>query len=115
MATRQFAGGLLEEIMLSLFVAAFDLGLRTPTRALRFFSFAALWRVAYFGVLRPREMLGWRACGCFFHRAFGGVEFLVSAVIDPKNRRPSGLSRFVVIRDEPAIKWVYWLVAGMCP
>jgi hypothetical protein len=80
-----------------------------------YFSASVIWRLAFYGLLRPKEMIGLRAGDCMFHRTAVGAMCWVLAVVDPKNRRAFGLSQFVVIKDAPTIAWVQWFTMGMHP
>jgi hypothetical protein len=72
-----------------------------------------LFQVAFYGMLRPKQTVWLRAKDCLFQLTSAGVLRLVLAIVDSKNRRAFGLSHFVVIKRQSAIRWVSWLGAGV--
>ena len=86
-----------EEIVVALFCSCLDGALEHPERALHMISAAVLFRVAFYGLLRPIEMLSLRFGDLRFHSdaAAKSVKAII-AIRNPKSRRSMGLAQFVV-------------------
>ena len=102
------------EVLQAIFIACIDMGFSEPSLAIYWFSAAVLFRLAFYGLLRPGEMLNLRARDILI--ATGrGYEAVVLTIIDPKNRRSLGRAQHALIREGGCVRWTQWLISLMPP
>ena len=104
--------GVLEAISRFAILAALTLD---TAHSLLWWNFAVAIRVAFFGLLRPKEL--WQAAK---HRvrvpgahAFQNLNVAVLTILDPKNRAHQGRLQVRMIRDSVTVNWLSWLLADL--
>jgi len=96
--------------MEAMMIAVISLGFEQPASADRYFCFAVLLRVGWFGVLRVKEITSLIRSDIYFTD-----DSVVLAIRSPKNRSSMGKSQFTVITDAAIISWLKWITSGLAP
>ena len=74
-----------------------------------------LWRMAFFALLRPGEMLGLKRADLRFHLLPEGSWILIVGIKDPKNSNAMGRFQFCTIRDPGTVAWARYVFASLSP
>jgi len=79
------------------------------------FAVGVLAEVGFFGLLRPKELLGLRLEDVSFPEVLLSLaeRYGIGRIDNPKNRRQFGRVQFAVIRSEHSTAWLQWLSRGL--
>ena len=102
-----------EIVLRATFGFMLDYALSYPGGALRWIAGAILFRLAFFGLLRPSEFSQLKACDIQVASPVGSSKVILVAIRDPKNRNAMGRAQFVCVREPGLVAWLEWLVSGL--
>ena len=102
------------QVLQALFGVLLDCAIKAPAGA-TWTTVAILTRVAFFGLLRPGEMLKLRRCDLKFMTRDDQSEVLIIGILDPKNRSAMGRTQFATIADAGTVLWAKWLFNRYSP
>ena len=85
-----------------------------PSLAPFWFGFAGVLRFAFFGLLRPKELYTLRIADVLVPRpgTHSLLKCAVATIREPKNRAAGGRLQVRMVRDELAVAWLSWVIAG---
>jgi len=88
-----------------------------PSLAPRWWAFAVVVQVAFFGLLRPSEL--WRLSRANTRvpsgRSLLAEPLAVLTIVEPKNRRFGGRLQVRAVRDRTAVAWISWMARDLLP
>ena len=85
-----------------------------PGRAAVWATFAGILRLAFHGLMRPRELFDLKRGDIRLPSpgAFRNLQAGVIVIRDPKNRANAGRLQTRLLRDDLCLRWTSWLLAG---
>ena len=104
-----------ENCILFMSFVALSWAFEEPKLAHLLFPFSVLIRLAFYGLLRPGEMLQLRTKDTHVANEEDRPQLAILAIQTPKTRRFAGRQQFVVIKDVYVIAWLRWLTHGLPP
>ena len=100
------------DVIVGLFVHALATAMEQPSQADVLVPLAVLSLVAFYGLLRPGEVVALTAGDVRFQDTAEGLVAIL-ALRDPKNRRAMGAAQFSIVRIDGVARWLRWLVDGL--
>ena len=87
----------------------------SPTPSYLCYAFALAVRLAFFGLLRPKELFALKVGDLVLPSigTFRSLNVAIVRVLDPKNKFHMGRVQVRIIRDHPTIAWACWLVSSL--
>ena len=101
-------------LLRALFGVLLDCAIKAPA-GVTWVTVAVLTRIAYYGLLRPGEMLKLKRGDLRFLTRDDDTLILVIGIKDPKNRSAMGRTQFATITDSPTVAWAHWLFSHQTP
>jgi hypothetical protein len=86
-----------------------------PFEAPLWWAFAVIWKIGFFGFLRPKEICSLRAAHVLTPGpgTFRSLNCVVLTVLDPKNRLAMGRTQARLVRDHSCVQWTSWYLRGL--
>jgi hypothetical protein len=101
--------------MEAIFIQGMELCLAGGRFALAWLSAAMLARLMWHCMLRPGEAYRLTVSDLLFSTSPDGVDVLVVAIKDAKNRAQLGAGQFAVCRDQATVAYLQWYIADLPP